>query len=81
VTLTWDPSPDKDVAGYRVYYADMTGRKAGKAKSLDVVRTTRVSAWNLIAGHLYYISLTALNSAGRESTPSNLVTFVAPTRK
>ena len=80
VTLRWDPSPDKHVISYRIYYADVTRKKAAKAKSLDIGRTTHATIPNLVAGHTYYFVVRALNSAGRESEPSNLVKYVAGSR-
>src|SRR5437762_2334711 len=80
VTLRWDPSPDKHVISYRIYYADVTRKKAAKAKSLDIGRTTYATIPNLVAGHTYYFVVRALNSAGRDSEQSNLVKFVAGSR-
>ena len=80
VTLRWDPSRDKRVVSYRIYYADVTRKKAAKAQSLDIGRTTHATIPNLVAGHTYYFVVSALNSAGRESDPSNLVKYVAGSR-
>jgi predicted phage tail protein len=79
-TLSWDPSPDKRVVNYRIYYTDMTKTKAAKAKSIDVGRTTQATVSNLVAGHTYYFVVRALDQAGRESEPSNLVKYVAGSR-
>lgn len=81
VTLTWDPSRDKRIVRYRVYYADITGHKAARAKSLDVGMKTRAVISNLSAGHIYYFTVTALDSAGRESSPSNVVRYVIASPK
>ena len=78
VTLSWEASPDKRVISYRIYYADMTGMKAVKAKSLDVGSTTHVTISNLVAGHTYYFAARALDSKRRESDPSNLVKYIVP---
>ena len=75
VTLAWDPPRDKGIVGYRVYYTDITGHKAAKAKSFDVGLTAHAGIRNLLAGHTYYFAVTALNSSGRESSPSNLVKY------
>jgi len=79
-TLSWDPSPDKRVVSYRIYYTDMTKTKAAKAKSIDVGRTTQATVSNLVAGHTYYFVVRALDQAGRESEPSNLVKYIAGSR-
>ena len=78
VTLNWDASPDKHVIGYRVYCADMTGRNAVKAKSLDVGLTTHVTISNLVARHTYSFVARAVDSKRRESDPSNLVKYTVP---
>src|SRR4029077_2444479 len=77
VTLCWDPSPDKHVISYRIYYADVTRKKAAKAKSLDIGPATHATLPNLVAGHTYFSVVRALTSAGLESEPSNLVKYVA----
>ena len=76
-TLSWDPSPDKRVINYRIYYSDVTRTKAAKAQSIDVGRTTHVTVPNLVAGHTYYFVVRAVDSMGRESDPSNQVKYVA----
>ena len=73
ITLAWDASRDKGVVRYRIYYSDITEHKAAKAKPLDVGLTTRAVVPNLVVGHTYYFTVTAINSAGRESLPSNQV--------
>src|SRR5258708_1724735 len=73
VTLRWDPSPDKHVISYRIYYADVTRKKAAKAKSLDIGRTTHATIPNLVADHTYYFVVRALNSAGLARQPSSLL--------
>lgn len=77
ITLVWDGASDKSIANYRVYYADMTGKKASKAKPLDVGNVTHATISKLTPGHTYYFVVTAVNARGRESAPSNLVKCVA----
>ena len=77
LTLAWNPAPGKDIVRYCVYYADMQHKKAAKAKPLDVGAATQATVPNLISGHMYYFTVTAFNSKGRESLPSNLVKCVA----
>ena len=77
VSLVWDGASDKTIANYRIYYADVTGKKAAKAKSLDVGNVTHATISKLTPGHTYYFAVTAVNARGRESAPSNLVKCVA----
>jgi len=81
VTLAWDPVRDKGIVRYRIYYTDITGHRAIKARALDVGLTTRAVVPNLVAGHTYDFVVTAVNSAGRESLPSNMVKYVAASSK
>ena len=81
VTLAWDPVRDRGIVRYRIYYTDITGHKAAKAKSLDVGLTTRAVVPNLVVGHTYYFSVTAVNSIGQESLPSNVVKYVVVSQK
>ena len=77
VSLVWDGASDKTIANYRVYYADLTGKKASRAKSLDVGNVTHATISKLTPGHTYYFVVTAVNGRGRESAPSNIVKCVA----
>ena len=76
VTLAWDPPRDKGIAGYRIYYSDITNRKSAKAQSLNVGRSTRFVVPKLVVGHTYVFSVTALNERGKESLPSDTVKYV-----
>ena len=78
VTLSWTPpttnvdgSPMTDLAGYRIYY----GRSAG---TLDQsVRVSNAGMTRFVVDNLspatWYFSMTAVNSAGIESTLSGVV--------
>ena len=76
VTLVWDPPRDNGIVGYRLYYTDITNERSQKAESLKVGRTTRWVVPKLIVGHTYSFFVTAINAAGRESLPSNVVKYV-----
>jgi chitinase len=76
VTLAWDAARDKRIVRYRIHYTDITGPKAAKPKSLDVGLKTRAVVPNLEAGHTYSFTVTAFNSFGQESPPSNLVKYI-----
>ena len=80
VTLGWDPSPDIDLAGYRVYYqADSqvqpfsgSGAVEGSAP-IDAATSNSATINGLDPGNSYYFAVTAYNSAGVESVYSNVV--------
>ena len=76
VTLVWDPPRDKSILEYRVYYTDITNERSQKAQLLNVGRTTRWIVPKLIVGHTYSFFVTAINAAGKESLPSNVVKYV-----
>ena len=79
VELAWDPSDSDDVAGYKIYYkADSTelpldGIEALEGPSpIDVGDVTSFTLTELPEGSVYYFRATAYDSAGYESTLSNL---------
>ncbi|MBJ6801440.1 Ig-like domain-containing protein [Geomonas propionica] len=80
VTLAWDPSPDTDLAGYRIYYqannSDLpfqgTGAVEGNAP-VDGGNVTVASISGLDPANAYYFAVTAYNSSGQESVYSNVV--------
>ena len=75
VTLAWDPSPDPDVVGYRVYVGQSSGVYA---PPVDLGNQTSVTISNLQEGIPYFFAVTAYNSLGLESDPSNEVSFTPP---
>lgn len=80
VMLEWDPSPDADLAGYRVYYqADSAvqpfqGLGASEGTSpVEGGAATSATISGLDPGRSYYFAVTAYNSAGLESVYSNVI--------
>jgi hypothetical protein len=72
VTLAWDPNTEPDLAGYRVYYGTESGVYSN---TLDVGNATQVTISNLTTGIAYYFVVTAYNTLGIESLPSEQVSF------
>jgi len=72
VDLAWDPNPESDIAGYVLYYGDASRHYTN---SIPVGTATNATVHGLIAGATYYFAVTAKNTAGLESDPSNEVTF------
>ena len=72
MTLQWDPSPEADVAGYKVYY----GTASGQYQSyVDVGKTTLCTLSNLQDGVPYYFAATVYDQTNSESDFSSEVTF------
>ncbi len=81
--LTWDApssytdgSPLTDLAGYKIYYGTAHGNYTS---SINVGNTTSISVADLSssvpASGLYYLAVTAYDTAGNESTFSNEVSI------
>jgi len=74
-TLAWDPNSETDLAGYRLY----RGQSAGVYdQTVDVGNVTTFVDTGLQTEVTYYFVVTAYNTAGLESDPSNEVSFLAP---
>jgi hypothetical protein len=70
ITLAWDPSPEQDVTGYKIYY----GTKAGTYPNmLNAGKVSTYQLSNLPTGQTYYFTVTAYNGDGQESLYSNEV--------
>jgi hypothetical protein len=74
VTLAWNPNPESDLAGYRLFW----GETNSAATMRDVGKTTQTQVTNLVAGRNYYFYLTAYNTSGLESNPSSTVYYTQP---
>lgn len=76
VSVTWDPVPDLDVAGYRVYYG-------GKTRTYtNTVEVTKPNIVAIISGLTfdapYFFAVTAFNQLGLESDYSVEVAYTPP---
>ena len=77
VSLTWDPSPLGDFAGYKVYYdSDSSGYPYSNL--IDIGTDTSYSLTGLSLGTTFYLGVTVYDTDGNESWYSNEV--VATTR-
>lgn len=75
-TLQWDPSPDPDIAGYLLRYqpgSDAVPFSAPGAASIDSGAITSATVDGLDPRYSYYFAVTAYNSAGVESSYSNVI--------
>src|SRR5436190_6068942 len=83
VTFAWDPSPDPSVAGYGLYYSTQpfynphgtNDQGLSFTQSLLVGSDTAASLFGLSPNETYYLSVTAFDTNGVESDPSNLAVF------
>jgi hypothetical protein len=74
VQLQWDPNTEADLAGYKVYSSEESATLDG-VTPLDVQNQTTVTISGLDPGKSYKFAVTAYNTAGVESSYSNIVTL------
>ncbi|MFA5516454.1 MAG: fibronectin type III domain-containing protein [Desulfuromonadales bacterium] len=80
ITLAWDPNEEPDVVGYRVYYKidssslpfDGAGASEG-VSPVDAGDNLSLTLTGLREDQIIYFAVTAYNSAGEESSFSNVV--------
>jgi len=65
VTLNWDPVPDADRAGYRIYYGTTSGTYPN---NVDAGNVTTFTINNLTDCTVYYFAVKAYDTAGNLST-------------
>ncbi len=75
VTLAWNPSPDFNVIGYRLYYGTASHNYTGM---ISVGLSATASMPNLAEGTTYFFAVTAVNSTGLESAYSNEASYAVP---
>jgi len=76
VALSWSPSPDIDVAGYRVLR-----RRADLSAPLVLAELVPGTSWldpSAVAGVLYAYSLRAIDTSGNVSSPTGEVLALVP---
>jgi hypothetical protein len=75
ITLTWDPNPESEVAGYKVYSGSASHAYSGP---VDVGNWTNCFMSGLEPGKTYYFAATAYSSTGEESDYSTEVVYSVP---
>src|SRR5688572_9776205 len=75
VTLAWDANTEPDLAGYFVHYGVTSGVYLNKV-NVGLVTTNTISG--LVQGVSYYFAVTAYNTSGLESEPSNEIPYTVP---
>lgn len=71
ITLVWDPSPSATVAGYAVYYGNMSGEHPNRIDAGNQTNLTFQAADDAAS----FFVVTAYTSDGLESLPSNEVVY------
>ena len=69
VDLSWSINLETDLAGYRVYRSEEQGTR-GKLLTSDLLPTPAYRDTSVEPGHRYWYSVTAVDRAGNESSPS-----------
>jgi hypothetical protein len=76
VDLLWTPNTEKDISGYNLYRREENGQPA----RINSVPISMVSFQdlNVLAGHEYFYSISAVDVRGNESARSPEVTAIVP---
>jgi hypothetical protein len=69
VDLSWSINLETDLAGYRVYRSEQEGAR-GQLVTADLLLTPAVRDTSVEPGHRYWYTVTAVDRAGNESSPS-----------
>jgi hypothetical protein len=69
VELSWQISPERDVAGYNVYRSDNSSAR-GERQNTELLPTPAFRDMNVVPGRRYFYSVTAVDRSGNESAPS-----------
>jgi hypothetical protein len=77
VTLTWNPSTSPNVIGYDIYYGPACGTYTNK---ISVGNVTSATVPGLQEGACDFFVVTARDTSGLESLPSNEVSYNIPDR-
>lgn len=78
ITLAWNQETDPNVAGYVLYYGNLSGIYSN-AFYLDGITNTSATVSNLNQGSTYYFMATAMDFDQLQSPPSSEVSGTVPT--
>ena len=75
--LSWAINPETDIAGYNVYRSDQADNLRNRLNT-ELLRTPAFRDMNVLPGHRYFYSVTAVDHAGNESPSSAVVSGGLP---
>jgi len=67
--LSWSISAENDIAGYNIYRTEQEG-VAGQKQNPELLRTPAFRDMNIVPGHRYFYTVTAVDRVGNESPAS-----------
>src|SRR6266581_258578 len=76
VTLAWNPDTETNISNYNLYYGGASGVYTNSA---NVGNATNCTVAGLQSAATYYFAVTADNTSGLESPPSNEISYTVPT--
>jgi len=75
LTLEWDPSEERDISGYLVYW----GLRPGEHEwVIDTMADTEATVTELMPGNAYFFVVTAYDRDGTQSEPSPEIAYIIP---
>jgi len=75
--LSWAISPETDIAGYNVYGVEQAGTP-GTRLNRELLLTPAFRDMNVLPGHSYFYTVTAVDRSGNESFPSAAISGGVP---
>ena len=75
--LSWNISPETDLAGYNVYRSELSGVQGTRINS-EPLPSPSFRDMNAVPGRTYFYTVTALDRFGNESTPSAAISGEVP---
>lgn len=76
-SLTWNRNSETNIAGYKLYAAPVPGARTN-APPIDVGNTNLARMPAMLPGEAKFFQVTAYDTAGLESDPSEEVAYVVP---
>jgi hypothetical protein len=75
--LSWSISPDNDIVGYNIYRTEQEGARGDKLNP-QLLLTPSFRDMNVVSGHHYFYTVTAVDRAGNESPASTAASGEMP---